>query len=395
MSSTLFASSLPALLRASSTTPTRHFTDYQRWSDRNTPPVLQMFCNQSIMQMCRAYYQGELCLLKGFNRWEGLGLIVCNENISKAIILDDTRRVGGAIVFNDGTRAERSDCWVLGYDPLVNLRITRRRVRNIDISGVNREESVCPVCLEDLSGVVVKCQNAHSVCADCHHKLVSPKKCPTCRGDYSPRSIVSTQVQNGFRNHDAFLGTLSRCMRGEIGSPSLQEKIISEAFWFYCLNDGHRSFTSNLYEVLKPINLNPHREGWSLELPDAESVGSVWEEFAIWFWKDGRERVERHIFNLFEADLRDDDMIDVLRRWYGAEEALNVLQQNTRYEERYALRRKCWVKKFYDDMNDYNAHANVVRLLRSALERVINALAREGEHQYFVSNTTIEEFSDA
>jgi hypothetical protein len=394
----VFATTLPSsyLPRATITTPVRLLREYQYWSDTHTAPIIGLFRNPDLLRSVRAYYQGDLCLLKGRGRWEGQGTFVFSENLSKCVLLDDTRRREGEIVMSDGSRHSRESCWWLGVSSIPTIvakTIVKRRLP--DISGnTPRDETICPVCLDDfkdISGTPIECPNHHKVCVVCYDRL-SPKKCPTCRASYRREEdrlvLVSETTSVSFADESHLCGVLKRVYDGT-SSLTYEDRIVLESLWAW-LQDENR-YGGRVLNDDRTLSV------CSAEWLDV--VGSWVESFVIWFLKDGKERLRKMRLNLTDYDISETRLIRILREIHGDTQALTLLAENTSPSQRQILRSVVWVHRFFGRLNDGedNSGCRTFEKVLAHLKRVLEQVVWFPEHREteplirITRNTTILE----
>ena len=133
-------------------------------------------------------YAGVPGLVKGVE-W-GHGMKAFSENLKTYVEVPETRTAGAKIKFLRGSTEysqERSDCWQFC------VKRVRANVITPFIEGEKlnhpfvlsrSDDKTCPVCMDDLSGNVVKCSSGHQTCLPCFNLLHSEhsgiKKCPLC-----------------------------------------------------------------------------------------------------------------------------------------------------------------------------------------------------------------------
>jgi len=96
-------------------------------------------------------------------------------------------------------RYDPDECWFLTYRNLNTQCFAKyRHVIDTTQDNILRDNHMCPVCIEPLTGLLFKCPAEHQVCRNCFHNLVSPKICPICRAKYAVEQLVkySTTAQN-------------------------------------------------------------------------------------------------------------------------------------------------------------------------------------------------------
>ena len=94
--------------------------------------------------------------------------------------------------FENGTITnDPSDCWLLTYKALQTQVF--REFRNGRPSHTDdpllRDNKECPVCLEDLKGMLFECPNQHQINYECFRNL-GYKKCPVCRVPYDRQQLM-------------------------------------------------------------------------------------------------------------------------------------------------------------------------------------------------------------
>ena len=386
----LFASSLPVsyLPRASLTTPVRLLSEFDRWSDRNTAPILNIFRNPDLLASVRAYLQGDLCLLKGRGRWEGQGTLVFTENLAKCVLLDDTRRREGDIMMSDGTKHPRSSCWWLGISTIatrVVRDVVKRRIPDLSGDAV-REETICPVCLDDfkdISGTPIPCRNHHRVCALCYDRL-NPKRCPTCRAMYNNAGHLETireKVSVFFEDESHLCGVLRQTYERH-SALTLEDKVVLESLWYWIQqSDRYGGAILNDDKTLSEVPTD-----WN------EVAGTWWESFVIWFCRDGKDRLKKIRLPLYERDVSESRLIRILREIHGDAEALTLLAENTHSDQREVLRSRVWCHRFFQQLDQGDTYGKVLGHLQAVINQVIRTPQFHASECFvrITTNTTIE-----
>lgn len=137
-----------------------------------------------------AEYAGIPGLVKGVS-W-GSGMTVFSENLKRFTQVCPSRVNGNKIKFGYGSeevKEERADCWEFAVKRIrVEVITPIQRQARVDFPFVlsRPDDKTCPVCMDDLSGNVVKCSAGHQTCLKCFNLLPTIghgqtiKKCVLC-----------------------------------------------------------------------------------------------------------------------------------------------------------------------------------------------------------------------
>jgi hypothetical protein len=145
----------------------------------------------------------DLCIQRTDNVYleEGAVLFSPNRNLMTTHT-NQIRRRGNAVLFPNGDRHPRGDCFTLTLlGKVITLRKTYRKPQELPPTERTREDPCC-VCLEDLTGNLITCPNRHQIHDRCFQQL-DPyrRRCPQCRVEYPPaernrneRVLISTEL---------------------------------------------------------------------------------------------------------------------------------------------------------------------------------------------------------
>jgi len=251
-----------------------------------------------------AEYGGVPGFVKGVNVFAPSGNLIINADLNSYTRLCESRVDGNKIKFGYGkkqTIENREDCWEFAIK-LMSIKIVTEVHRATPVAfpmTLLRDETKCPVCLDDLSGNVVGCQNNHQVCLPCYNLLAPAscgcnyKRCPVCRDLYTNEEEEKVALMNGIETKEKpyFKLTLK-------GGNSWKEYVYNEALFFSMIKkyssrykatghlidtmilsslynyamDNDRKFSSRDFNILYQDDDNnraysPYREDYFYSLP--------------------------------------------------------------------------------------------------------------------------------
>jgi hypothetical protein len=150
-------------------------------------------------------------IVKGVNNW-GYGMLVFSENLKHYTKVCESRVAGNKIKFNYGSeefKEDRSNCWQFSAKRMrieVISRVHRANAIEYPLELSRPDDTTCPICLEDLSGNVVRCETNHQTCLKCFNLLPvvgGVKKCVLCnRPNYSRDEYDRVERMNGSLQHE-------------------------------------------------------------------------------------------------------------------------------------------------------------------------------------------------
>lgn len=352
--------------------PVRFFYDARDWLDKDTP--------QSVKSLLNLYDEiviqsgGEPAFIKG-GGYIPEGSIIISEDFREMMSFPDVRRRNDEIVFPTGKRWKRDDCWTLTSVIFANKIITKYRIKTLLPAQITRD-TICAVCLEDLSGSLVACINDHQIHRYCYEGIVSSGRtvcCPTCRAMVmkpEDKEIVSTTLWfnsarcgNSTQEHRArswsFLSWLRHLENiGRIYS--IEEKFMLHSLHHYYFHKYEGTATSRLtnWDGSPVIEIDE-------ENPDGENAFS---DFIDWYCSDEHFKhimKTEHPFN--ETPIDNGEMIRILKSLYDAEATLNIMASMPSHaDEVRRFKRWVWLQRFKPTMIKRNACMLLNILLKHA-----------------------------
>lgn len=245
-------------------------------------PNLALLVNQDPI-FYLSHYGGFPGLVRGAN-W-GTGIFVVSSNFRHVTEVCSSRVQGNKIKFGHGTSMfleERASVWewcVLRHKVELVKR-SKVAVPVIPPLVIERENQTdCPACYEPLTGLNVKCENRHQICAPCFRLLSTDrnKKCPMCNIPNYPASaydLIRDQMatrqetdrflrfniagQNSgydFKFNEAHFMSILRYMT-DTGAVSAFEKMLFSAFFNFWYNHQDRKDGVKAFNVLQQTTGN-------------------------------------------------------------------------------------------------------------------------------------------
>jgi hypothetical protein len=154
-------------------------------------------------------------LVKGVSNW-GSGMLVFSENLKYYTRICESRVSGNKIKFNYGSeefKEDRANCYQFCVKRIRIEVITKtHRANGIDypLELSRPDDKTCPICLEELSGNVVKCNANHQTCLKCFNLLPNRghshpiiKNCVLCnKPNYTTDEYDKVERMNGIVHSD-------------------------------------------------------------------------------------------------------------------------------------------------------------------------------------------------
>jgi hypothetical protein len=163
-------------------------------------------------------YGGDICLISAYDyNPKNRQCFVFSPEFGKYSCDVKLSRNGEYLIFPDGSKYRHSYCYVVS--------IHRKTVKDAVVietedPTVVRQETVCPVCMEDYPEDENKifCSNGHRVCYQCYRKTEKKDECVTCRAIVLAKTVnvVSFQklsIYDGVDNRKLFINCLRRTLR--------------------------------------------------------------------------------------------------------------------------------------------------------------------------------------
>ena len=353
------------------TKPVRFFYDANDWLDRNTPQCIKSLLN--LYDEIVIQGGGEPAFIKG--DYVDRGSIIVSEDFKEMMSYPDVRRRNDEVVFPSGKRWARSDCWTLTSVIFANKIINKYITKTQTTTEITRD-SICSVCLNDLSGVLVSCVNKHQIHHECYDNMVSSGRtvcCPTCRGIMikpNDKEIVSTTLWfntvrygNSTQEHRArswaFLAWL-RHLENVGRIHSIEEKFMLHSLHHYYFHKYQGTATSRL----------TNWDGSPVEEIDEENRDdeNAFADFIEWYCSEehfNHIMKTEHPYN--ETPIDNGEMIRILRGLYGSDATLNIMaSMPSHYDDVRRFKRWIWLQRFKPTMIKRNAYSLVNILLKHA-----------------------------
>lgn len=375
---------IKTIFETETTLPIRYFSDAKTWMDKDTSPAIKTLLNLGHMMMIEE--GGEPAFIMGGIHYIPEGTIIISKDFKEVMTFPDVRRRNHEVQFPSGARWSRSHCWSLVVILLENKILNRYRIIRHSPSPITRE-TICSICLEDLSGVLVSCENQHQLHSDCYKEFISTGRsqivCPTCRAPLIKpieKKLISSTLwfrQNQYLNSTsqhhsrswAFLGWLRNLMSsGYINDLEARFLIHSLHHYYYLKYDGTATFRLLNYD------------GTPVEKVDENDDENRLADFCRWFISENHLT---HIVNTehpFDSSAIDNaHMIDILQPLYGTTATLSIIASiPTDYDTVNRFKRWVWLQRYKRCLTLENA----MMVLNSILRRS-NTYAKAPFHNHY------------
>lgn len=319
--------------------------------------------------------------------------IVFSGDMKQGMNLNDVRRRGDSLVFGDGSRWKREECWILAVK-----KTKPELVRAFNTTGalpvtpvLRPDEKTCPICLNDLSGVLMSCSNQHQVCCSCYGLMSDRVRCPMCRVAYTAeqkaiydgrdgvRTLVSEEVHyyhNGGNSRlmaygadCLFLNHLTQTNHGGGGGAlgSVRTMLLDALVSWY--GDATLNKELGFYDgmLTRQAQHSPYSRSYHA-WEGAHDSPSAWDGFVVWVrTPEAMARVRARDF--YMGAYREPDFLADLQREYGAQALTTLQEQSETPAMREGLRRVLfWKYRVVGDRDD----VAIVRVLEEVVERSKN-----------------------
>ncbi len=285
--------------------------------------------------------------------------IVFSGDMKQGMNLNDTRRRGEELVFGDGKRWNKPECWVLCVRLIKPTHTVAFRTDSvIPITPILRDDTTtCPICISDLSGVIISCSNKHQVCCECYGLMGNSPKCPICRQVYDAdaqttytnrigtRETVYEEIQFYFGNGAnsrlmaygadcLFLHYLKRYGADMLHKP--KANMLIDLLLNYYLNPKVNKDTG-FYDGMITYPSRGHPYSRSYTKWTAQNSPNGLDRFLVYLRsEDAKEKIKN--VEYYINDYSEDHFLTDLEKQYP-ESALSVLRNNATPAQRSRLKR--------------------------------------------------------
>ena len=259
---------------------------------------LNTYRSHDLQRQCLARWGGDLCLVKNPSLQKDC--LYLTDTLNKAVYYCGERRVGEKVHFGDGSKYDLHNLFSISYAPR-KLKVVRedKSIYRQAVSPVQRrddDETVCPVCYDDLSGLRhVVCSRGHATCYKCQMSMteVGNHRCPKCRDEFINPVTLQVRTRRNmvtYADVEELCWSLT-CVYKDKHCPD-RTRVIAEALWYFFqyvdrsewgLFDANRCLTNQDVSV--------------------DDTDGTWRKnFLHWFLKDGKYRYMNN--NLVDLDVR-------------------------------------------------------------------------------------------
>jgi hypothetical protein len=276
--------------------------------------------------------------------------IVFSPNLDKQTTQSGMRRRGRRIHFNDDSVVDPDDCWILcgvkalsQHKTIFELKTPENPLAPTTIT--RPDDLTCPCCLDALTGVLITCPNQHQTCNACFTLLPMPKRCPTCRSNYSAEEINKASNTRG--NQIRTLKSREFGYNHGKGNDYLFLHHLKTLTNVY-LNPLHAFIISSLWRFLdfknKPL-LRVVDKTKSVYVKPNEDQDLAWNDFYDYLYSaENLKLTAESTLPIRTQDYNDTKFLQDLQVEYGLEAIRVLTEQSADEKSKQVLRRRMWLK---------------------------------------------------